>query len=147
MPDTSTLAPQAPDQMHRRFRWWWPVVAVAAILVVATLPRVLATPSRVDRVTLVNHTQYAVVVDVNGGHDDGWMGLGTAERETATDVRDVIDQGDVWTFRFTSQGYDAGEVRITKADLKRSDWKVVIPAAVGERLAGQGATPTPPPGF
>jgi hypothetical protein len=147
MPDTSTLAPQSPDQLHRRFRWWWPAVAVAAILVVAILPRALATPSNVDRVTLENHTQYAVVVDVSGRSADGWMGLGTAERETATDVRDVIDQGDVWTFRFTSQGYDAGEVQITKADLKRSGWKVAIPAAVGERLARQGVTPTPPPGF
>jgi hypothetical protein len=147
MPDTSTLAPQAPGQLHRKFRWWWPVVAVAAILVVAMLPRVLATPSRVGRVTLVNHTQYAVVVEVSGGGNDGWMSLGTAERETATDVRDVIDQGDVWTFRFTSQGYDGGELRVTKADLKHSGWRLAIPAAVGARLAGEGATPTLPPGF
>ena len=74
-------------------------------------------------------------------------GFGHRRAGNSTDVRDVIDQGDVWTFRFTSQGYDAGQVQITKADLKRSDWRVVIPAAVGERLAGQGATPTPPPGF
>jgi hypothetical protein len=62
-------------------------------------------------------------------------------------VRDVVDQGIEWIFHFESQGVDAGELRYGESDLMRSGWKVVIPESVGERLAGQGVTPTPPPGY
>jgi hypothetical protein len=50
-------------------------------------------------------------------------------------VRDVVDQGREWVFRFESQGFDAGKLRLRKVDLVRTGWRVVISESVGERLA------------
>jgi len=58
-------------------------------------------------------------------------------------VAEVIDQGEVWLFRFDSQGSSGGELRLTRAELEASDWTVVVPAEVGTRLAQAGAPPTP----
>jgi hypothetical protein len=77
---------------------------------VLAVPRLFASPATIDRVSVVNHTSYAMDVQVTG----------------------------------TSDG---GDLRFTKDDLARADWKIVIPASVGARLAAAGATPTPPPDF
>ena len=49
----------------------------------------------------------------------------------------------MWIFRFHSQGLKGGELRLTKDDLARVSWRVVIPDSIGRRMAGQGASPTP----
>ena len=111
------------------------------------LPRTFAGPATISRVTFVNPTSYALGIEVTGAREDGWTDLATAERERTTEVRDVVDPGKTWIFRFESQGVDGGELRLSKDELARAGWKVEIPASVGDRLAEKGAPPTPPPGF
>jgi hypothetical protein len=130
-----------------RFRWWWIPLAVAAIAIVAIIPRAFSNPSTISQVSIVNNTSYALDVQVAGASKDGWTGLTTAERNKTTVVQDVVDQGKTWIFRLQSQGIDGGELTFSKADLEHSGWKVVIPDSVATRLASEGATPTPPPGF
>ncbi|MDQ4089069.1 MAG: hypothetical protein M3163_02010, partial [Actinomycetota bacterium] len=68
---------------------------------------------------------------------------GFARQNATTEVHEVTDQGDVWVFRFDSQGATGGELRLTRAQLEASGWTVSIPAEVGRRLADAGAPPTP----
>ena len=128
--------------MRRRLGWLIGTIVFAAV-VVAVAPRVFVDPARVDRITFVNRTVYAAEVEVTDARRAGWLRLGTAERDTTTSVTRVIDQGDEWVFRFGSQGLDGGEIRMSKRDLIRSDWKVVIGVPIGDRLEMQGAPPTP----
>jgi hypothetical protein len=141
----STIAPHTADRPSLRIRSWWLPALLAVALIVAALPRIVADPAMVHRITLVNRTVYAMHVEVTGGQRDGWTGVGIAEREDTTVVRDVVDQGRSWIFRFESQGFVGGELRLAKGDLARSGWRVVISESVGERLARQGASPTPLP--
>ena len=133
----------APRRLPLRSLWIGccvvPVVAVLGVL--AT--HVFVDVPTVDRVTFVNRTVYATDVSVTDARRDGWLGLGTLERGATTVVADVADQDDVWIIDFRSQGLDGGELRLTKDDLARASWWVVIPDAIGQRLAGQGAAPTP----
>ena len=146
-PDRSTVALRNPDRPKLRPRWWWVPSLLVVALIIAAIPRVVTDPATVHRVTLVNQTPYAIHVEASDGQRDGWTGLGIVERQSTTVVRDVADQGREWIFRFESQGFDAGEIRLREDDLARSGWRVVIPESVGERLARQGATPTPPTDF
>ena len=93
-----------------------------------------AAAPTVERVTVVNNSVY----DIGGAGtgDGGTLSLGTAPARTTTDVKDVIDQGSTWVLHFTAQGEDGGELRIERAALDRAGWRVVIPTAVTERLAG-----------
>ncbi len=50
-------------------------------------------------------------------------------------MSEVIDQGDVWVFRFDSQGESGGELRLSRTELEAAGWRVSIPAEVGARLA------------
>jgi hypothetical protein len=126
--------------------WLLPVIVVA-VAGLGLVSRSMSQPATVHRLSIVNDTPYALDVEVTGASRDGWTGLATAERERTTDVSDVVDQGQTWIFRVGSQGVDGGEVTVSRDDLARSDWKVVIPASVGTRLAAEGAPPTPPPDF
>jgi hypothetical protein len=145
--DIATLEPRTPDRSRLRFQWWWLPLAVGLVFIIATIPRLFANPATVDRVNFVNHTEYAMDVEVTGAGHDGWTAAGIAERQRTTSLQDVVDQGKTWIFRFTSQGVSGGELRLTKEDLAHADWKVDIPDSVGTRLAREGATPTPPPDY
>ena len=142
----SSVTTHSPDRPKLRVQWWIPALLVV-VLIATIMPRLLANTPTVPEITLVNRTKYAMHVQATDSARDGWTGMGTVERQDTTVVRDVVDQGSEWIFHFESQGVDGGEVRYGENDLVRSGWKVVIPESVGERLAGQGATPTPPPGY
>jgi hypothetical protein len=126
---------------------WWPIVFVSLVVVVvfvAIAPRVFVDPPRAQHLSFENRSAYAMEVEVTGARRDGWLRLGTAERGSTTVMSDVVDQGDEWIFRFASQGLDGGEARVGKAELVRDGWRVTIPGSIADRLAAQGAPPTPP---
>jgi hypothetical protein len=129
-------------------RWWWPLVpVVVGVALVVVWHLAASPPTTVPRVTFVNDTGYDVEVDVAGAGNTGTLHLGTAAARTTTDVEDVIDQGSTWVVHFRAQGVDAGELRLTRTDLDRADWKVVIPGEVAGRLAAAGRQESPrPPG-
>jgi hypothetical protein len=119
------------------------VVALALAVVLTFLVGLSSGPGTVSRITFENPTPYALDIEVSPGTGTGWTSAGSVRQQSTADVAEVIDQGDVWQFRFDSQGSSGGEVRLTRAELEASGWTVVIPAEVGTRLAQAGAPPTP----
>src|SRR5205085_7804666 len=71
-------------------------VAAAALVFLQALGVVLRGPRFVDRVSLANPGPYLVDVSVTDGRRSGWMGLMAVRPGERVDVRDVVDNGDVW---------------------------------------------------
>lgn len=136
----TTHPPAVPiPRIRRDHLRWWPLVAVLAAGALLLMWKPAAAPApTVERVTVVTNSVYDIDVGVAGTGDGGTLSLGTAPARTTTDVKDVIDQGSTWVLHFTAQGEDGGELRIERAALDRAGWRVVIPTAVTERLAGEG---------
>ncbi len=112
---------------------------VAGVLLAGEVTRL---PSVVPRITVVNPTQYNVQIDVTGLSRDGWLSLGGVRRETTKHLYEVIDQGNRWIFHFHYAGQDAGELSMSKAELRAGDWRLSIPPGVGARLRAAGLTPS-----
>jgi hypothetical protein len=97
----------------------------------------------VDEVTIVNDTAYSANVDVTDGARDGWLGLATVGPESSHTVREVIDQGDIWIFRFDYVGMHAEELEVSRRDLERNEWRVSVPESFEDRLREMGVPPPP----
>jgi hypothetical protein len=118
-------------------------VGLAATIGLTSLVGLSSGPKTVGRITFENPTVYALDIEVSAGAAGGWTSAGSVRQKSTAEVTEVIDQGDVWVFRFDSQGASGGELRLTRAELEASGWRVSIPVEVGTRLAGAGAPPTP----
>jgi hypothetical protein len=128
-------------------RW---VVKGEVVLAVGVLTILLAVgsmlvhePARVRSLTLVNGSEFALDVRVSSREGDGWLPLGRIFREDDRTVRDVLDQGDVWTFAVSGQGIDGGQVTVRRAELEAAGWTFTIPPEVAEQLRSAGAPATP----
>ena len=119
------------------------VVGLAVVVGLTSLVGLSSGPKTVQRITFQNPTVYALDIEVSPGTAGGWTSAGSVRQKSTAEVTEVIDQGDVWVFRFDSQGASGGELRLSRTELEASGWRVSIPAEVGERLAGAGAPPTP----
>jgi hypothetical protein len=108
---------------------------VLALLLVAACT---GPPPTVEEITIVNPTDYDLDVDVTGGERDGWLPVAIVKARTEDVAQEVIDQGEVWIFRFLHWGDPVGEVRLTRGDLERDGWRVEVPAGIGERLQQLG---------
>lgn len=113
-------------------------VAAAALVAWGFGLLVLNPPDVVPTVTVENTSNYNIGVKVSGP-DGAWMGLGTAAKQSTAVIHEVIDQGDEWVFHFSSQGRQAGEFRIDRADLAQAQWRIQIPADVSQTLRDSGA--------
>lgn len=98
--------------------------------------------SYVERIVLVNPTDYSVLVDVKGADDSSWLSLGIANRNAETVNQEVIDMGEAWVFRFSYAGEELGEDGISRSDLVRNRWRYEIPQRVGEILKEKGYAPS-----
>jgi hypothetical protein len=107
-------------------------VAIAIAVYLAIMSQVLPSPSFVGGITFVNPGPYSVDVDVTNGERAGWLALGEAEHGASTRFDEVLDQGRVWIIRFADG--EGGELRLTREELQRSDWRVQLPPTVEERL-------------
>jgi hypothetical protein len=116
------------------------VVAIAGTLLVAQL---LAAPHFVSRITIENPTGYSMLVEVSGGNGDGWLPLGTIDREGTTSFGEVYDVGSTWQFRVSAQTKTAGTFAVARSTLDRTDWHVRVPAAIGDALRAKGVAPQP----
>ena len=121
------------------------LVAAAVLLALALGPLagLFYSPSFVPRVTFVNTTAYDISIDATGAERDGWLLVGTAQKNSTTVVEGTIDQGDVWIFRFSGQGQQVGEVKMTRDELEQAKWTVQIPDSIGAALRAAGAPPSP----
>jgi hypothetical protein len=98
--------------------------------------------SHVERVVLVNPTEYDLLVDARGADEASWLGLGIANRNAETVVQEVIDQGETWVFRFSYVGEELGDERIARSDLVRNRWRFEIPERYGQILKDKGYAPS-----
>jgi hypothetical protein len=88
----------------------------------------------VDRITIVNQTGYDLDVDVAGPERGGWLPVAIVEAHSERVAEEVIDQGEVWVFRFSHWGDPVGELSLTRAELEGASWRVEVPGEVEERL-------------
>jgi hypothetical protein len=115
---------------------WLPLIALLAAG--------CSTVSFVDEITFVNQTDYPAHVEVSDASRQGWLNLTIAQRDVETTVRDVIDQGEVWVFRFDYAGQHEEEIEISRSELIRAEWKIEVPQSFGEALQRLGIEPPPP---
>lgn len=141
----TAVRPETSKPAHHRFG-----IAVAAVVVglaaaigLTSLVGLSTGPATVPRITFENPTAYALDIEVGSGAAGGWTSAGSVRQKSTAEVNEVIDQGDVWVFRFDSQGASGGELRLSRTELEASGWRVSVPAEVGARLAGAGAPPNP----
>ncbi|MGH2809221.1 MAG: hypothetical protein ACRDKT_18295 [Actinomycetota bacterium] len=102
-----------------------------------------ADVSFVDRITVANDTDFPATVDVTDAARSGWLRLGLAQDVSETSFGNVIDQGDVWVFRFDYAGKFQQELEVTRADLERNDWTIMIPPEFETALREMGLDPPP----
>jgi hypothetical protein len=113
--------------------WVIPAVfVVAAILLVVNLT--LGVPAR-EALRFDNRTGVAVRVTASDDDRNGWLPVATVDARSRNRVAEVIDQGDVWRFRYEVGPDRIAEVRRTRAQLEADDWTVVIPAGVADTLS------------
>ena len=110
-----------------------------SIFVLATC----SSASFVADITIVNGTDYPVHVDVSGRDQNGWLGLTVVAPQTSTTVGEVLDQGEVWIFRFAYVGEYEDEVEISRAELERQEWTVEVPESFEQRLRDLDVPPPP----
>jgi hypothetical protein len=99
--------------------------------------------SFVSRVTIANPTDFPVNVEVSGEGRAKWLSLGSTEARSDATTRDVVDQGDVWVFRFDYLGVHGDTVEVSRADLAQAGWRVEVPQTVEEDLRALGFQPPP----
>jgi hypothetical protein len=127
--------------MKRQIEAWrgrWGLVLVMVLWVAACA----GPPQRVDRITIVNPTGYDLDVDVAGPERGGWLPVAIVEANSEDAAEEVIDQGEVWVFRFLHWGDSVGELSITRAELVGDGWRVEVPEEVEERLQQLGRPPS-----
>jgi hypothetical protein len=115
------------------------VLAVIPFLLLAACSGPAAT---VDRITIANGTEYDLDVEVTGGDRGGWLPVAIVEARSEHAVREVIDQGEEWTFRFLHLGDPVGELSLSREDLEGSGWRVEVPEEVEQRLQELGRPPS-----
>jgi hypothetical protein len=120
-----------------RGRYRTPVVVALLWLTACSGP-----PPTVDRITIVNPTGYDLDVEVAGPEGGGWLPLSIAEARSERVAEEVIDQGEVWMFRFLHWGDSVAELSLTRAGLVRDGWRVEVPEEVEERLRQLGRPPS-----
>lgn len=95
----------------------------------------------IDVLTIANPTDYQLDVDVAGEERKGWLPIAILEPRSEKVARNVIDQGELWIFRFRYLGDPVGEVPVTRDELEGNGWRVEVPDEVEQRLREGGAQP------
>ena len=108
-------------------------VVGAFLCVVAMLVAVVGTGAATRtpghrRVTVINPFRWKAVVDV------GQVGIGTVGRDRAATFDEVLDQGDGWTFRFSYAGVDGGRTTLSREELERQRWRIVVPDLFAQQM-------------
>lgn len=111
-----------------------------AVLFVALVAACSGPPPTVDRITIANPTGYDLDVEVTQDRD-GWLPVAIVEARSEVVAQEVIDQGEVWIFRFRHWGDPVGELSLTRAALERNGWRVEVPVEVEEQLQQLGRAP------
>lgn len=135
--------PRSPRATHRSLTlvWFMGAAALAAVLAGA-VAGITRLPGHVDRVVLDNPHEFDIAVDVSAEPGGPTVSLGAADHDERTVIDEVLDAGDVWVFRFSYAGVDAGEVALRRTTLERTGWQVRVPDSVAARLRAAGFGPS-----
>jgi hypothetical protein len=109
-------------------------VVIAAILAVAVLAAMFALvrgPNFVDHVTIDNRSNGEIHVVTSGNDTEHRLGLAVVDPDQRTRIDEVLDQGDAWKFELSNGRVPLGVLTISRAQLERDHWNVVIPASLG----------------
>ena len=145
MSPPTAIRPSRPEQAASLLRRIRPIDALIAALIVAMilpLSRIAFQPNYIAAIAFENPNAYDLTIEVSDG-GTGWMAVTTARRSSTTVAHEVYDIGDVWAFRFTAQGEDGGELRVTRSDLAGAGWQLVIPDQIGAQLQAKGVHEPP----
>lgn len=123
--------------MRREFAVPIRSLVLLALLVAACSGR----PPTVDRITIANPTGYHLDVHVSQDRR-GWLPMAVVEARSEDVTQEVIDQGEVWIFRFLHWGDPVGELSLTREALQQNGWRVEVPGEVEERLQQLGRPPS-----
>lgn len=134
---TGRPAGGAPSRVRRVGTAGFAVAGLVVVMLVA-IPRFLDSPHLVDQLTVENPTDYDISIEVTDERRRGWVAVGTVQRATTSTFEEILDQGDVWIFRFSTQGEDGGELQVARQELERDGWRMRVPAEVGEQLKVRG---------
>jgi hypothetical protein len=121
-------------------------VVLAAAATMAGLVLVMQStglPEYADELTVENGTDFHLQINVSGGDGESWLRVGIVEAESTKVFSGVIDQGEVWLFRFHGQGRVGGELRVDRSQFESDGWRLVVPESVADELRAQGALPPP----
>jgi hypothetical protein len=116
---------------------------VAGVSTTMFLLGACSSVSFVDELSLVNNTEYSANVDVTDEDRNGWLALNQLEPQSTTVVEGVIDQGEVWIFRFAYLGRYGVEVEVSRRELAQSDWSIEVPQSFEQDLREMGVPPPP----
>jgi hypothetical protein len=118
------------------------ITRTTRVIASATLLFIVAAgctePRHVDHITIRNGSPYSLTVSVADRGRDGYLALGVVPRDGEQTFTEVLDQGDLWVFRFTYGGREAAELPVTRAALLHNRWTVEVPEEVSSTLAGLG---------
>lgn len=140
---TSRVPVRGPRSVRRTDLLGFAVTFALAVAVLLVAVPALRLPAHVDEVTIDNPHEWPASIEVTDQDRDGWVGVGTVGRESEHGFLEVLDQGEVWIFRFSYAG-NAVELRVSGARLERNDWQVSVPPEFAETLRAAGV-PAPPP--
>lgn len=115
------------------------VVAVA----VAVLAQRMPEPAKAPAITIDNASDYAVTIEATGPDGKGWMTIAIVDPGSTRVAREVIDQGSVWSLRFTSQGRDFEGFEVSRSQLASEGWRYTVPTEIGDQLAEAGVPQSP----
>jgi hypothetical protein len=96
----------------------------------------------VEAVEVSNDTAYPTKVSVRGG-EGGWLHLLTVQAGETQDVNEVIDQGDIWIFRFRYAGRAEVVKTFSRDDLDEAAWRIEVPPELEESLRERDVAPPP----
>ena len=126
-------------------RKWRPLALVGAgvvLVVMVVVAIAMQSPAHVRRITIDNPHEWAATVDVTAGERDGWVGLGTVERQASRSFEEVLDQGSQWRFRFSYAGIEGGELTISRSELEHLGWRLAVPDTFRHRMRAAGLGPS-----
>jgi hypothetical protein len=133
-----------PRLVNRRARSRWRSVAWLAVpIVLLGLAASCETSEAIDRLTVVNRTEFDFEVQVSDAKKESWQILGGAEHESSTVNELIADEGPIWVFQFRYGGELIDELTVKRADLERNRWRVEVPSRIAERMRRLGFEPPP----
>ena len=122
----------------------WLRVLLGTLVTVAALSGsflLVQRPAVVDQLVVENPTEFDLQAYLVDQTEDALVPLEILSPTSRTSIADVIDVGSTWTIVLIRSGEEVGRVGYTREELAATDWTLVIPESLNERLVELGHEP------